>query len=62
MARITIADENRRIEDVQEIRDFLAPFGIWYEHWKVEGRIGEDVSNEEILTAYADEIDLLKDQ
>ena len=51
MARITIADENRRIEDAQEIRDFLAPFGIWYEHWEVEGRIGEDVSNEEILTA-----------
>ena len=62
MARITIADETRRIEDVQEIRDFLAPFGIWYEHWEVEGRIGEDVSNEEILTAYADEINRLKDQ
>ena len=61
MARITIADENRRIEDANEIRDFLKPFGIWFEKWDVDGRIGPDATNEEILEAYAPEIDRLKE-
>ena len=60
MARIRIQDENREITDVQEIRDFLKPFGIWYEKWDVEGRIGSEATNEEILTAYAPEIERLK--
>ena len=62
MATITIADENRKITDVQEMRDFLAPFGIWYEKWDVEGRIGPEATNEEILEAYAPEIERLKEQ
>lgn len=62
MARITIADENRKISEVNEIREFLEPFGIWYEHWDVAGRIGPDATNEEILEAYATEIDRLKEQ
>jgi 1,2-dihydroxy-3-keto-5-methylthiopentene dioxygenase len=60
MARIRIQDENREISDIQEIRDFLKPFGIWYEKWDVEGRIGSEATNEEILTAYAPEIERLK--
>jgi 1,2-dihydroxy-3-keto-5-methylthiopentene dioxygenase len=62
MARITIHDENRRIEDPQEIRDFLEPFGIWYEKWDVDGRIDEGATNEEILEAYAPEIQRLKEK
>jgi len=61
MARIRIQDENREITDVQEIRDFLKPFGIWYEKWDVAGRIGPEATNEEILTAYAPEIERLKE-
>lgn len=60
MARVTIHDGERRLEDVTAIREFLAPFGIWYEHWDVEGRIGPEATNEEILQAYAPEIDRLK--
>jgi len=60
MASIRIQDENREITDVQQIRDFLKPFGIWYEKWDVEGRIGSEATNEEILTAYAPEIERLK--
>jgi 1,2-dihydroxy-3-keto-5-methylthiopentene dioxygenase len=60
MARIRIQDENREITDTQEIREFLKPFGIWYEKWDVEGRIGQEATNEEILTAYAPEVDRLK--
>ncbi len=60
MARIRIPDENRELTDVDEIRTFLQPFGIWYERWEVEGRIGPEATNEEILTAYAPEIERLK--
>lgn len=62
MARITVQDEGRRIEDARDISDFLRPFGIWYEKWDVAGRIGADATNEEILAAYAPEIERLKEQ
>lgn len=60
MAVVTIADEDRKIEDPHEISEFLAPFGIWYEQWEVEGRVGPDATNEEILQAYEPEIERLK--
>jgi len=61
MARIRIQDEKREITDSQEICEFLKPFGIWYESWDVEGRIGPEATNEDILAAYAPEIDRLKE-
>jgi 1,2-dihydroxy-3-keto-5-methylthiopentene dioxygenase len=60
MARIRIQDENREITSVDEIRAFLAPHGIWYEKWDVEGRLGAEATNEEILSTYAPEIERLK--
>jgi 1,2-dihydroxy-3-keto-5-methylthiopentene dioxygenase len=61
MGRIRIQDENREITDVAEIRAYLKPHGIWYEHWDVEGRISSpDATSEEILSAYAPEIERLK--
>jgi len=60
MARIRIQDENREITDSGEINDFLKPFGIWYEKWDVEGRLGPEATNEEILSTYAPEIERLK--
>lgn len=62
MARIRVQDENQEITDRKEIREFLKPFGIVYEKWDVEGRIGPEATNEEILDAYAPEIDRLKEQ
>ena len=62
MARIRVQDENREITDHQEIREFLKPFGISYEKWDVEGRIGSEATNEDILDAYAPEIERLKEQ
>lgn len=62
MASVSIPDENREITDPAEIREFLAPFGLWYEKWDVEGRIGPDATNEEILEAYKPEIDRLKEK
>lgn len=61
MASITIHDENRTIENVEEIRAYLEPHGIWYEKWDVEGRLGEDATNEQILETYAPEIERLKE-
>ena len=62
MATINIPDQNKTLTKVDAMRDFLAPFGIWYEKWDVAGRIGSDATNEEILTAYEPEIDRLKQQ
>ncbi len=60
MARVLIPDQNRTIEDVQEIRQFLEPFGIWYEHWEVEGRLPAQPTDAQILETYAPEIEKLK--
>jgi 1,2-dihydroxy-3-keto-5-methylthiopentene dioxygenase len=43
-----------------EIREFLQPFGIAYENWPVAGRVDPDASAEEILQAYAPEVEVLK--
>jgi 1,2-dihydroxy-3-keto-5-methylthiopentene dioxygenase len=60
MARIRIQDEDRDIVGVQEIRNFLQPFGIWYEKWEVAGRLPGEATNEQILETYAPEIERLK--
>ena len=60
MARIRIQDENREITDFAEMNAFLAPFGIWYEKWQVEGRLGANATNDEILATYAPEVERLK--
>jgi len=62
MASINIPDQQRTLTDPAEIRAFLEPFGIWYEKWDVAGRVAETATNEQILTAYAPEIERLKAQ
>lgn len=60
MATITVSNDNRRIDDRRAISEFLAPFGIWYEHWPVAGRLAEDSTSDDILTEYTPEIERLK--
>ena len=60
MARVHVPDTNQDITDPKEIGEFLTPFGINFEQWDVEGRIGPDATNEEILDAYSPEIERLK--
>ncbi|QGJ68973.1 Acireductone dioxygenase [Planctomycetales bacterium 10988] len=62
MALITIPSEDRRIEATEEIVAYLKPYGIWYEQWEVGERVDPDASSEEILEAYAAEVDRLKEQ
>ncbi len=60
MATITVTDTARRIDDANEVSQFLAPLGIWYEHWPVEGRLATESTAEDILAEYKPEIERLK--
>lgn len=62
MAVVTVIDENRELRDPAEINTFLAPFGIWYERWDVEGRVEPNSSDEQILEAFAPEITRLRER
>lgn len=62
MATVHIPETNQNLTDANEINKFLAPHGIRYEQWDVAGRIGPQASNEEILSAYAPEIERLKNE
>ena len=60
MAIVTIPDENRTIEDQNEIADYLATIEIEYERWEPKQQIAAGASAEDILAAYAAEIETLK--
>jgi len=60
MALLTICDQNRTLSDEREIRDYLMKLGIDYERWPVSARVAPDDSAENILEAYAGEIEKLK--
>lgn len=61
MAYLRIPSADRVIEDAESIRRFLLPHGIHYERWAVAGRIDRDATQEEILAAYAPEVEALKE-
>src|SRR6516225_7627269 len=50
---------DRRIDEESAIRSELAALGIDYERWSLD-RVGADASAEDVLKAYADEIDEMK--
>lgn len=60
MATIRIPERNQQIDGGAEIAAFLAPFGITYERWELEDRVHPDASADEILAAYAPEVERLK--
>ncbi|MFM2216178.1 MAG: Acireductone dioxygenase [Planctomycetota bacterium] len=60
MATVHIPSENRQLTDAAEISNFLKPFGIWYEHWQVAGRLSPTASDADILNEYAPEIEKVK--
>lgn len=60
MAIVNIPDENRTIRDAQEVTDYLAGLGIDYERWNPSKETAPNAPAEEILAAYADEIEKLK--
>ncbi|HIF33294.1 MAG: acireductone dioxygenase [Pirellulaceae bacterium] len=62
MAIVTISEQDRQITDAEEISEFLAPFGIWFENWDVESKVGADAEDQQILDAYSAEIQRLKEK
>jgi 1,2-dihydroxy-3-keto-5-methylthiopentene dioxygenase len=61
MAVVEIPDEKVVLREENEIREYLAGIGITYERWQT-GRVSPDAPAEELLAAYAPEIDALKAQ
>ena len=60
MAAVTIPDENRSITDPTEIKNYLGSIGIDYERWDADAVVSVDAPAEEILAAYAPQIEQLK--
>src|SRR6266481_3006788 len=62
MAKLAIPAEDRALHEQQAINDYLAGIGIDYERWDTSRPVSADAPPEEVLAAYADEIDRLKAQ
>ena len=60
MATVKIPDEGRTLTGAEEVRAFLAAAGIDYERWEPRNDVPEGATAEEILRAYASEIEALK--
>jgi 1,2-dihydroxy-3-keto-5-methylthiopentene dioxygenase len=63
MAIVSILDKNQTFRDSTEIVSYLSSVGIDYERWDADTmRVSPDATEEEILAAYAPEIEKLKTQ
>ncbi len=62
MATLRIPYENRTIAAREEVRAYLAGIGIDYERWEPAHQVAAGAPAEEILAAYAPEIERLKTQ
>ena len=60
MAVVTILNEDKTLKDAHEIASALASHGIEYECWTPAHPIADNAPAEEILNAYAREIEALK--
>jgi 1,2-dihydroxy-3-keto-5-methylthiopentene dioxygenase len=59
MAVLRFPETNQKIEDEQRIRAELAAAGIDYERWSLD-RVARDCSADDVLSAYAAEVDAMK--
>jgi 1,2-dihydroxy-3-keto-5-methylthiopentene dioxygenase len=62
MATINVPDKNLVLREPGEIKEYLAGIGIDYERWEAMHEVSPDAPVDEILAAYANEIEKLKDQ
>ena len=60
MASVRIPEEDRTLTDPEAVRACLAEAGIDYERWEASRPVAPDASAEEVLEAYAPEIERLK--
>ncbi len=60
MATLRIPDENRTVTLPEEVRTYLTGMGIDYQRWEPSHPVAPAAAAEEILAAYAGEIEKLK--
>src|SRR2546423_15155331 len=60
MAVLRIPDEKRTLREENEIREHLASIGIEYERWPIASGVAEDAPAEQVLQAYAPQVEQLK--
>jgi 1,2-dihydroxy-3-keto-5-methylthiopentene dioxygenase len=60
MALVRIPEENQTLSDPKVIAEYLEDIGIRYERWEPSTPVPDDAPPEEILGAYAPEIERLK--
>jgi 1,2-dihydroxy-3-keto-5-methylthiopentene dioxygenase len=60
MATIRIPEQDRTLTEQESVTEHLATLGIEYERWEPSHPVGPDAPAEEILAAYAEEIERLK--
>lgn len=60
VAVLRIPDENRLLRGQEEVRDYLAGIGIEYERWQLPADLPLDAPSDEILKAFAEQIEELK--
>jgi 1,2-dihydroxy-3-keto-5-methylthiopentene dioxygenase len=60
MAAVKIPAEQVALTDLRDVTTFLAVRGIEYERWTPSRAVGPEASAEEVLAAYAYQIDALK--
>jgi len=60
MAMVRIPAEGRMVKDFSEVKNYLAGVQIEYERWTPAHPVASDASEQEILQAYAGEIEQLK--
>lgn len=57
MAILHIPDQDRRITDQSEIKDFLAERGVWFDQWEASVEFDDTADQETVLKAYAHVLD-----
>jgi 1,2-dihydroxy-3-keto-5-methylthiopentene dioxygenase len=62
MATLKIPAEGRTLSDAEAVARYLAEAGIDYERWDPAHPVSDDAPAEEVLAAYAAEIERLKDR
>ena len=60
MATVHIPDEDRTIVETEAVTEYLSNIGITYERWEAASPLPADASAEEVLAAYALEVERLK--
>ena len=60
MATLTIPDEGKEITSWDEIQAFLAAHGVRFEKWSASAPLSDSAAPEEVLSAYAADIERLK--